>query len=138
LIVGTIQAHGWSAGLRDDGCDNLIAATLNSGGNAGGFRSEPGEHIVIRDVQGDSAPLVCAPQMAVRRLTPTEAERLQAFPPGWTIPSHEHWKYTDDPDWPLLPKGLDSGRYRSLGNAVTVSVARWIGERILLVHGRKG
>ena len=87
---------------------------------------------------GNEAGTIIRSQMAVRRLTPTECEALQGFPPGWSIPSHEHWKYTDDPDWPLLPKGLDSGRYRSLGNAVTVSVARWIGERILLVHGRKG
>lgn len=32
------------------GCDqdNYIAATLNSGGNDGGFRSEPGEHLVYQ------------------------------------------------------------------------------------------
>lgn len=29
-----------------------------------------------------------------------------------------------------LPKGMDRPRYKALGNAVTVSVARWIGERI--------
>ncbi len=68
--------------------------------------------------------------MTVRRLTPVECEKLQAFPDGWTIPAHEHWKYADDPDWPLLPKGLDSARYRALGNAVTVNAVRWIAERI--------
>jgi site-specific DNA-cytosine methylase len=30
-----------------------------------------------------------------------------------------------------LPEGMDSARYRALGNAVTVSVARWIAERIV-------
>jgi site-specific DNA-cytosine methylase len=30
-----------------------------------------------------------------------------------------------------LPLGLDSARYRALGNAVTVSVAYWIAERIV-------
>ena len=30
-----------------------------------------------------------------------------------------------------LPEGLDSARYRALGNAVTSYVARWIGRRIV-------
>ena len=49
----------------------------------------------------------------VRRLTPTECERLQGFPDGWTAGQS------------------DSARYRQLGNAVAVPVARWIGERIV-------
>jgi site-specific DNA-cytosine methylase/intein/homing endonuclease len=55
----------------------------------------------------------------VRRLTPTEAERLQGFPDGWT----------------LLPDGNtpDSPRYRALGNAVAVPVAEWIGRRLMSV-----
>ncbi len=44
----------------------------------------------------------------VRRLTPTECERLQGFPDGWT-------------------KGVsDTQRYKCLGNAVTVNVVREI------------
>lgn len=69
-------------------------------------------------------------EFGVRRLTPVECERLQGFTDGWTIPSHEHWKYKDDPEWPLLPPKLDSARYRALGNAVTVSVSFWIAKRI--------
>ena len=34
-----------------------------------------------------------------------------------------------------LPKGLDSARYRALGNAVTVNVIRWIGRRIVRYGG---
>ena len=49
----------------------------------------------------------------VRRLTPTECERLQSLPDGWTLP------------------GADSKRYAGLGDAVTASVAEWIGRRIL-------
>ena len=59
---------------------------------------------------------------AVRRITPLEAERLQGFPDGWTVPDG------------LTPKqiaGLDSARYAALGNAVTVSVANWVGSRIV-------
>lgn len=55
------------------------------------------------------------PAVGVRRLTPTECERLQGFPDRWT-------------------EGLaDSTRYRLLGNAVTVNVAEWIGRRIVEV-----
>jgi hypothetical protein len=32
--------------------------------------------------------------------------------------------------WPVLPQGLDSARYRALGNAVTANVAQWIATRI--------
>jgi|WetSurMetagenome_2_1015567.scaffolds.fasta_scaffold00049_41 DNA (cytosine-5)-methyltransferase 1 len=53
----------------------------------------------------------------VRRLTPVECERLQGFPDGWTA-------------------GVsDTQRYKQLGNAVTVNVAKWIGERIVKANG---
>jgi len=48
----------------------------------------------------------------VRRLTPTECERLQGLPDGWTLP------------------GADSKRYAGLGDAVTANVAEWIGRRL--------
>lgn len=51
----------------------------------------------------------------VRRLTPTECERLQAFPDGWTDGQS------------------DSARYKQLGNAVTVSVVAWIVNRMVSV-----
>ena len=51
----------------------------------------------------------------VRRLTPIECERLQAFPDGWTAGQS------------------DSARYKQLGNAVTVSVVAWIVNRMVSV-----
>ena len=57
----------------------------------------------------------------VRRLTPLEAERLQGFPDHWTKPRETS----------LSHQKLDSARYHALGNAVTVPVAEWIGERIV-------
>ncbi len=49
---------------------------------------------------------------AIRRLTPTECERLQGFPDGWT-------------------KGVsDTQRYKTLGNAVTTNVVTAIGEKL--------
>jgi len=49
----------------------------------------------------------------IRKLTPTECERLQGFPDGWT-------------------EGLsDTQRYKTLGNAVTVNVIKEIVKRII-------
>ena len=67
-----------------------------------------------------SRTYVSYPDGRVRRLTPLETERVQGFPDGWTAPMEE---YAD-------VDRLDSLRYRALGNAVTVPVAEWIGERI--------
>jgi len=50
----------------------------------------------------------------VRRLTPTECERLQGFPDGWT----EHGVNQEGKE----TKISDSQRYKVLGNAVTVNV----------------
>jgi DNA (cytosine-5)-methyltransferase 1 len=52
--------------------------------------------------------------MAVRRLTPLECERLQGFPDNYTN----------------IPKAVDGNRYKALGNSMAVPVMRWIGERI--------
>lgn len=68
----------------------------------------------------------------VRRLTPMECERLQAFPDGWTCLCQPLKAYVADPEeaaWQC--KCPDGPRYRTLGNAVTVSVAEWIGRRFL-------
>ncbi|MBE9181469.1 DNA cytosine methyltransferase [Oculatella sp. LEGE 06141] len=58
----------------------------------------------------------------VRRLTPRECERIQGFPTNWTLPNE---------DYPLEGVDLDSRRYKATGNAVSVPVVQWIGERIV-------
>lgn len=65
-------------------------------------------------------------QSAVRRLTPTECERLQSFPDGWTILSETLAAHPDEPN-----PAPDSHRYAQMGNAVTVNVAKWLGRRIM-------
>ncbi|MEG1907793.1 MAG: DNA (cytosine-5-)-methyltransferase [Gordonibacter sp.] len=54
----------------------------------------------------------------VRRLTPTECERLQGFPDDWT-----NIEYRGKP-------APDTQRYKSLGNSMAVPVVQWIGKRI--------
>jgi len=65
---------------------------------------------------------VLLPDMRIRRLTPTECERLQGFPDGWTAWGLENGRRV---------KISDSRRYRLLGNAVTVNVVEFLGRLIL-------
>jgi len=55
---------------------------------------------------------------AVRRLTPTECERLQGFPDGYTQVPHRNKPAADGP------------RYKALGNSMAVPVMHWIGKKI--------
>ena len=62
--------------------------------------------------------------MSVRRLTPTECERLQGFPDGYTaIP----WRRKPADQCP------DGPRYKALGNSMATNCMEWIGERIRLI-----
>jgi DNA (cytosine-5)-methyltransferase 1 len=65
--------------------------------------------------------------MAVRRLTPVECERLQGFPDDHTnIP----WRKKDEsPDGP---------RYKAMGNSMAVPVMKWIGQQIEMVEKSNG
>jgi DNA (cytosine-5)-methyltransferase 1 len=58
----------------------------------------------------------------VRRLTPTECERLQGFPDNYT-------------DIRLNDKQTPDGpRYKAMGNSMAVPVMNWIGKRIQMVE----
>jgi len=60
----------------------------------------------------------------VRRLTPTECERLQNFPDDWT----------DLGDWVdsngKKHKAADSPRYKAIGNSLALPFWRWLARRI--------
>lgn len=72
------------------------------------------------DTDGSTQGILSA--WRVRRLTPTECERLQGFPDGYTaIP------YRGKP-------AADGPRYKALGNSMAVNVMRWIGRRIEMVE----
>lgn len=43
--------------------ENETCATLNSGGNTGGFRTEPGEHLIVSDQSVMRSELVRGGQM---------------------------------------------------------------------------
>ena len=65
-----------------------------------------------RQAEFDGDKDIYAGYAGIRRLTPTECERLQGFPDGWT-------------------EGVsDTQRYKLLGNAVTVNVVEFLGKKL--------
>ena len=60
----------------------------------------------------------------VRRLTPTECERLQGFPDGWTGERFDEKKQA-------VIAQADSNRYKQMGNAVAVPVVDWLIKRLV-------
>ncbi|HBN4740377.1 TPA: Dam family site-specific DNA-(adenine-N6)-methyltransferase, partial [Escherichia coli] len=83
-------------------------------------------------------------EVAVRRLTPVECERLQGFPDGHTlIPTEKRKKVNSDElaylrnHYPDLSEeeaamlAADGPRYKAIGNSMAVPVMQWIGCRIL-------
>jgi DNA (cytosine-5)-methyltransferase 1 len=94
------QSVAWSGELT---ASTDVAGTLQRGGEGG-------------RVDG-----VITPQMAVRRLTPRECERLQGFPDDYTLIEYRGKPAADGP------------RYKALGNSMAVPVMRWIGQRIAAV-----
>lgn len=100
-----------------------MAHTLESGGGQAVYVPEVMATLNVGDAQkwgsnqwvNEGKAIVTG---RVRRLTPTECERLQGFPDGWT-------RYGADGK-----EMSDTARYRMLGNAVPVPFAEWLAWRI--------
>ena len=113
---------------------NNVAPTITSSGPPYSRTGNQHSEVDALVVHGTQDPIVsnkampiqmnCGQESAmlsggkVRRLTPTEAERLQGFPDGHTDIG---WKGNPTPD---------SHRYKAMGNSMAVPVMRWIGRRI--------
>jgi len=116
LDVAPAVTSKWAKGTggpSGDEAQNLVTDTAlgfnwQSGGDARGL--DLTDQPSALTTQQTPAVLMT---IGVRRLTPVECERLQAFPDGWTEPA-----------------GSDSARYKALGNAVTVNTVGWILRRM--------
>ena len=95
-----------------------VVPTLNAFENANDTRAT----VIIFDT-GSHGDGIRMTEDTVRRLTPTECERLQGFPDGWTAERIDETKG-------LIPQA-DSHRYKQMGNAVAVPVVEWIVNRIV-------
>ena len=69
--------------------------------------------------------------MAVRRLTPMECERLQGFPDKWT----DIGAWTDEKGKPHK-EASDSARYKALGNSIALPPWKWVLKRICAQYER--
>lgn len=90
--------------------ENTIGRQPQNGGNGNGFTEDgPMYTLNATGVHGVSN------NMAVRKLTPIECERLQGFPDDYTN---------------IKENCPDGHRYKAMGNSMAVPVMRWIGKRI--------
>ncbi len=100
---------------------NWIGRAPENGGNAVAPMRDVSPCLTSTDRHGVATPCVSQAVTQVRRLTPTECERLQGFPDNYTaIP----WRKKPADQCP------DGPRYKALGNSWAVPVVAWIGRRI--------
>lgn len=99
------KANHGSGGAESDSNDSDGGTSYSKTVRGGGRSSLTKKH------NWDSYPV----KGRIRRLTPTECERLQGFPDGWTSAVS------------------DSQRYKCLGNAVTVNVIEAIARKMISV-----
>jgi len=125
IVAYNISAYNSNSMLSDNPNSGIqVVDTVRTLDNNGGNPAcnQGGVMIVLNDQGGsqmsvsENVSATVKTQSSVRRLTPTECERLQGFPDGWT------------------ESQSDTQRYKQMGNAVTVNVAEWIGKRIAEVN----
>lgn len=118
--------NGYTGGADDNDAqgNHLVAFMAGAGSKAGTVAASEDVSPTLKGSQSGSnrSPSI-AGDFGVRRLTPTECERLQGFPDSWT-------EFDADDN-----QISDSARYRMLGNAVTVPVVTWIAKRIVACVG---
>jgi len=104
------------------GCNQGQEACIayNLRGREGGAMPEPADVASVRAASGGSSRTY----VGVRRLTPTECERLQGFPDGYTLI-----------DWRYGKPASDGPRYKALGNSMAVPVMAWLARRIIAAEG---
>ena len=137
--IGNGQAHAYASkeksGTLDTMHDAQAVAIEYSGclnpwdtqarrvyGEDGAFPALPS-----RESAGGNQQAVLAGQRTrwiVRRLTPTECERLQGYPDGWT----DIGEWTDTKGKKHKP--ADSPRYKALGNSIALPQWFWIAQKM--------
>jgi DNA (cytosine-5)-methyltransferase 1 len=137
--IGNGQAHAYASkeksGTLDTMHDAQAVAIEYSGclnpwdtqarrvyGEDGAFPALPS-----RESAGGNQQAVIAGQRTrwiVRRLTPTECERLQGYPDGWT----DIGEWTDTKGKKHKP--ADSPRYKALGNSIALPQWFWIAQKM--------
>lgn len=107
-----------------------------------GYACEQAPTLTSANSGSNQAPAIMQ-NMAVRRLTPVECERLQGFPDNHTLIPTQKRKQLTAEEYAYLrhhrPEltaeqafrlAADGPRYKAIGNSMAVPVMRWIGSRI--------
>jgi DNA (cytosine-5)-methyltransferase 1 len=144
-IASTMRAMGHANTHQNGGGHQAVAFDMR--GREGGAQFEgPHDTANIRAASGGSSRSYVA-DWAVRRLTPRECERLQAFNDDYTLidyyPTSKR-KLEEDYIKYLMRSGTltreqcfrkaaDGPRYKALGNSMAVNAMRWLGTRIQMV-----
>lgn len=120
-------------GSNQEAAFGTVTSSYHKGGHTGSYVNEAktaeSESIQQERVKSDSKhPDGGEPHPKVRRLTPLECERLQAFPDNWTKLGVGEW--VDDRSRKTFVEISDSQRYKMCGNAVTTNVIQAVFERI--------
>ena len=140
-VVGTLGATGSGRGYRvgadEAAAGHVVAYALNAK-STGRFDASVETLIAFDETQithrknrsrclpgepaptlakGARPPTIASPATGVRRLTPTECERLMGVEDGYTA----------------IPGARDGPRYAALGNSIAVPVLAWIFARIAKV-----
>lgn len=126
-VAAPLTAEAGRTGKGDSAqCVAFSIMPMNSGKDYKARPTDVSQPIMAGGpVGGNQGGDYIANTYAVRRLTPTECERLQGFPDGYTaIP----WRGKPADQCP------DGPRYKALGNSMAVNVMRWIGQRIQMVE----
>ena len=122
---GSIGMHtGEDCGLTLQRTQVQAVAFALRGREGGAMPEIEGDQVgALRAANGGSSRSYIA-STAVRRLTPTECERLQGFPDQFTMIPWRGKPADQCPDGP---------RYKALGNSMAVPVMAWIARRIQMV-----
>lgn len=117
--VGVQADHAYTLEARAE--VQAVAVALR--GREGGATAELGDDLAgtLRASTGGGDKAHALVSQAVRRLTPTECERLQGFQDDYTMIPWRGKPAEECPDGP---------RYKAIGNSKAVPVVRWIGRRI--------
>lgn len=131
---------------RNHGQENAVAYAFKAGQGAKaggiGWAEELSPTLTAASSGSNLSPSVMK-NMAVRRLTPVECERLQGFPDNHTLIPRDKSKQITADEYAYVrhhnPKitaeeayrlAKDGPRYKAIGNSMAVPVMRWIGKRI--------
>lgn len=102
----TFSEQSYSYYKKSDKCSTMKAKAGNVGNGSECLIAEKAIHWIVR------------------RLTPTECERLQGYPDGWT----DIGEWTDTKG--KKHKAADSPRYKALGNSIALPQWFWIAQKM--------